>query len=226
MSTSHLNHTQQNTADAYELLLFDYATGNLDMPQSLIVMSHTMLNEGALNKVNAYETTGGMLLETQDQADINPDSLDNIFAKIEATPADAKKVSDAAHISCSVLPEPIAQMTRKPVTDIQWKSVLPGIQKTDLPFSRNESFTELLKIDADKAVPSHSHGGQEITLVLDGSFFEGDTEYKRGDLVVADGSVTHAPLAGSKGCVCITSRTAPLRFKGLFGNIINPFLKH
>jgi anti-sigma factor ChrR (cupin superfamily) len=55
--------------------------------------------------------------------------------------------------------------------------------------------TRLLEVRAGVALPSHTHAGIELTLVLQG------------------------------GCLCLAVTDAPLRLTGRLGRMLNPFLR-
>lgn len=211
--------------DNYELLLFDYAAGNLDPAQNMIVLSHTLINADAKARVEAYEAAGAALMASHTESALSMNALESVFEKID-TYAEAKTaVQNKPLQASSILPAPIADALKMPLEQLPWRHVVSGVDKVDIKFSRNTSYTELLKIEPGKKIAPHSHEGEEITLVLDGSFEDSTGTYRRGDLIVADASVTHAPHAGmEKGCICVTARTAPLHFKGIM-SLLNPFLK-
>jgi putative transcriptional regulator len=85
--------------------------------------------------------------------------------------------------------------------------------------------TRLLWIKAGAKVPTHTHGGREYTLVLQGSFSDESGRFGRGDVEVADAEVTHKPVAGSEcDCICLAVTDAPLRMTGPIGRILNYFI--
>jgi len=74
-------------------------------------------------------------------------------------------------------------------------------------------------------VPVHSHGGLELTLVIDGSFSDATGSYGRGDLQGADETLQHQPHAGAeKDCICLAVTDGPLRFKSLAARLVQPRL--
>ena len=55
----------------------------------------------------------------------------------------------------------------------------------------NAAFRGLLRAQPGVSIPHHGHNGSELTLVLKGSFWDGETQYKPGDLEEADPGVAH-----------------------------------
>ncbi|MCD8563338.1 MAG: cupin domain-containing protein [Alphaproteobacteria bacterium] len=82
-----------------------------------------------------------------------------------------------------------------------------------------------MKIGPGLKTPEHKHGGLELTLVLGGAVMDSEGIYRRGDLLVADETLTHSPQACPKaGCVCMVVTSAPVKLTG-FMSFLNPFLK-
>jgi putative transcriptional regulator len=83
----------------------------------------------------------------------------------------------------------------------------------------------LLRIPAGKPVPEHGHGGRELTLVLSGSFHDGEKLFARGDLDEADASVQHQPVATpDEDCICLAVTDAPLKFRSWLVRLVQPVL--
>ena len=75
-------------------------------------------------------------------------------------------------------------------------------------------------------MPRHTHGGEEITLVLAGAFSDEHGFYERGDVAVANENIEHRPVAHASGdCICLAVTDAPVRLTGGVGRLLNPFLK-
>lgn len=86
--------------------------------------------------------------------------------------------------------------------------------------------TQLLKIASGTAMPSHTHLGTELTLVLAGGFSDESGQYGEGDVAEADDSVTHRPVADpGEDCICLAVTDAPLRLTGALGWLLNPFIR-
>jgi putative transcriptional regulator len=83
-----------------------------------------------------------------------------------------------------------------------------------------------LRIKAGRSIPSHTHRGPEVTLVLDGGFSDQRGHYSRGDVCVADDTVEHRPVADPDGeCLCLALSGGPIRFKGWLGSLLAPFMR-
>ena len=73
-------------------------------------------------------------------------------------------------------------------------------------------------------IPKHTHQGEEHTLILHGAFSDETGQYQRGDYISKTAHDTHAPRADSD-FICLAITTAPLKFTGTFGPVLNWMLK-
>lgn len=83
--------------------------------------------------------------------------------------------------------------------------------------------TYLMYVAPNMTMPLHDHHGEELTLVLSGSFSDGTATYHRGDLVTQDSGQAHAPMIGDEACLCLFAAEGPIRPKTLLGRLLQPF---
>ena len=73
-------------------------------------------------------------------------------------------------------------------------------------------------------VPEHTHRGNELTLVLNGEFEDGQRCYDSGDFILMNGTDTHTPISTSeKGCLVFSFVEEPLHFTSGLARLLNPF---
>ncbi|WJG08406.1 ChrR family anti-sigma-E factor [Aliiglaciecola sp. LCG003] len=73
-------------------------------------------------------------------------------------------------------------------------------------------------------VPEHTHRGTELTLVINGEFSDGMSDYDTGDFILMGGENTHAPYSeASEGCLVFSIVDAPLHFTSGIARLLNPF---
>jgi putative transcriptional regulator len=76
------------------------------------------------------------------------------------------------------------------------------------------ALTYLVFARSNTMLSLHTHGGRELTYVLDGAFTDTTGRFEAGDFVETDESVEHAPRATSEGaCVCLISSDTPMQLK-------------
>ena len=78
----------------------------------------------------------------------------------------------------------------------------------------------LIRFKPGTVLPDHSHSGQELTVVLSGSYSDTQGRFACGDMAELDGSVDHRPQVDSdEDCVALIVTDSPLRFRGLIARL-------
>ncbi|HBK92772.1 MAG TPA: transcriptional regulator [Parvularcula sp.] len=210
-----------------DLTLAAYAAGQLDEARSVVIAAHLRLCAKCRLAVADFEAVGGACLETVEPAAMSDSALDSFWlraGKQEAAPAPASILAandfalDAAH--------PLARYLKEGVDAIAWKNVAPGLAQHVIPADGyRPGVLRLLKISPGVRIPKHTHGDEELTLILRGSYTDEVGEFRHGDLADLDEDVLHAPLAtGDQPCICLIATSAPLRFRSIVGRIVQPFI--
>lgn len=215
--------------DIANAMIMDHVTGKLPEPLSLVIASHIAINKDAMAKYTALCTAGGEMLEDLQPAAVNDNALDALMDKLESLPQkDEQKNTKPDTFDAEtrrIIPEPLLPYLKENLSDLKWRSLGGGVREYALPTTKGFR-TSLLSIEPGKSIPSHTHKGVEYTLVLDGAYEECGENIVTGDFVCNDASDTHQPIADpTHGCLCLAVIDAPLKFDGLLGWLINPFLK-
>lgn len=207
-------------------MLMDYASGALREAPSLVIATHLALCTQCRAEVARCEAVGGKLLEQADEIAVSSECRAKVMAMLDAQQQPASMPSYDPFI-CNVLPAPLRKYVGCGVGDVQWEKMSDTIDK--LPLSKcqcSKGKPYLMRLRAGARSPSHTHTGQELTVVLSGSLIDGERVYHRGDFILHDATTTHAPAAGdSEDCVCLIMLAGSLRFKGLLGRLIGPFVR-
>jgi putative transcriptional regulator len=73
-------------------------------------------------------------------------------------------------------------------------------------------------------VPEHTHKGTEMTLVVDGQYGDGISEYDSGDFTIMSNKHNHLPHSeADDGCLVFTIVDQPLHFTSGIARLLNPF---
>ncbi|MCC1493007.1 ChrR family anti-sigma-E factor [Cognatishimia sp. F0-27] len=203
-------------------LLLGYSAGTLPEAVNLIVATHVSLCDDCRAAVEAYDALGGATMDHLETVDVSDACLDGALDLIRngawAAPDRPLVPQD------SVLPQPLRDYVGGSIEDVKWRPVGMGVKQAILPTTSDAS-ARLLYIPAGTAVPDHSHGGMELTLVLKGAFSDEDGTFARGDIEVAHEDMHHTPVADiSEDCICLAVTDAPLKFKGLLPRIAQRFV--
>jgi putative transcriptional regulator len=211
-------------------LLIAYAAGSQDEPVALVVATHLALCPRCRKEVERLEALGGVLLEEQEAEALAEKSLEQALARLdEAAPDEPARPSrQPARRSAEVdpvVPRPLRDYLGDGLDQLDW-TAFRGLEKVELLPEFPSFRTRLMRIKSGTAMPTHTHDGSELTLVLAGGFSDESGHFVRGDVAEADPSVNHQPVADpGEDCLCLAVTDAPLRLTGPFGRLLNPFLR-
>lgn len=209
----HIEHIEHHVPDR---LMLAYASGNLPHAFALVIAAHVSLCAECRAAMEAHCAVGGALLDEVPGMPVSDGLRGDLLARLDDRADDTP-----VHRRAGPLPGPV--MTQLQGRAPRWRSVGGGVRQCVLSADRTGS-ARLLSIPAGRAVPDHSHGGLELTLVLQGAFADETGRFARGDLEVADDDLEHKPVAeAGQTCICLAATDAPLRFKGLVPRMLQPF---
>ena len=208
-----------------EARLLEYAAGSLAEPIALLVATHLSLCPRCRIETRELEAVGGALLDKLEPSPLNEGGLEHLFARLEQQDDEEEAPLQHATEGEPDLPEPLRSYVGGALSLLPWRRLGPLGQVLLLPEHPNLT-TRLLSIRAGTAMPSHTHAGAEMTLVLRGAFSDETGHYLRGDLAEADEEVDHQPVADQgEDCLCLAVTDARLNLTGTFGRLVNPFVR-
>lgn len=195
-------------------LLAAYSTGTLDPATHALVASHLLLKpENRAYVAGLEELACERLIEAPPAPLGDRDAcLAAIFA---GTPAPSPKSPTG------LLPAPLLHFVGQDLADVRWRSSLPGVRESRISGNRFGK-ASLLHVKAGRRMPSHTHEGSEITLVLSGGFSDETGHYLRGDVAIAGAELDHRPVTDAdEDCICFAVTDAPLHLTGPVGRIFD-----
>jgi len=199
-----------------EELLLSYASGAADEAVALIVASHLALCAGCRATVAASEAAGGSLIANIAPVPVNQSAYDSLLARLDE-PENA--VVRGANITSNV-PSPLQQYIGADYDALPWRQIVDGLAHYPIP-TKGKTRARLIRAEPGAAVSTHTHRGEEWTLVLTGSYTDATGHYACGDVQSTTPALTHEPAA-DPGPVCINLAVtdAPLIFKGLLPKLV------
>lgn len=205
-------------------LLLDYAVGRMAEPWSLVVACHLALCPDCREEMRRLEALGGDILAHTEASPLRrPLPADLPARDMARKPGGATPALPARDAR---LPAPLLSYLPGGLDAARWRWVGSGVRSFPLPLRSRQGMVSLLRIEPGRGLPSHSHGGDEMTLVLCGGFSDERGDFRRGDVEIADGDVQHQPVAmPDEPCICLAVTDAPLRFAGPFGWIFNQWAR-
>jgi putative transcriptional regulator len=191
-------------------LLVSHAAGNCGEGASLLVATHLALCAECRRKVADAEAVGGALL-----CDIAPATLrlsvDEVILRLEEN-AGMPERAPPRRPDHSTTPEPLRSYLGGDLETVRWTAIAPGLSYRPL-FGRDGTRVRLMRTAPGAGVGLHTHRGEELTLVLSGSFSDGTGQYRRGDVQTATPELLHRPVTDLESwCVSLTVVDAPLKF--------------
>ena len=210
-----------------EDLLFDYATGSLGESWSVAIATHLALCPQCRSTVAEFDAVGGSLVNTAQPVDPSESLFDAVMQKVDMT-VDVPEKRGGLHNGGGhkpILPQPLRGYLGGDVDQLNWQRLGFGAHQLLISSIEDGATARLLRIPAGRPVPSHSHGGRELTLVLSGAFSDETGTYCRGDLQEVDENIEHQPHAApGEDCICLAVTDTPLRFKSRAARIVQPLM--
>lgn len=204
-------------------LLAGYAAGTLSYPAQALVGAHLELSDQNRGYVSSLESLGGVSLSDADPVALN--DRDSALSAIFSDDTPFSNDNAPAPAAESKLPESLHSIVGDTMDGLPWKTLLPGVKECKLG-EIDGCATSLLWVRAGRAMPSHTHHGTELTLVLQGGFRDDDGHYVSGDVAFADGDVDHKPIADEgEDCICFAVTAGRLELTGPVGRWFAPFMR-
>lgn len=196
-----------------------FAAGTLDEGRSLVVATHLALCGHCRGFVAALEEIGGEMLDRIEPVAMASDAAARTLDRL-ASPAPDAKPSAA----------PVWSAERDELLGYRlgpWRWISPGLhyRPVDVP-ATSESRVFMLKAAPGMTLPAHKHTGTELTCVLAGAFIHEGGRYGAGDCDDADQDDNHSPVIDDgETCVCLVAMQGQIRFTGLLGRMMQPFIR-
>jgi putative transcriptional regulator len=97
------------------------------------------------------------------------------------------------------------------VAALPWRRIGKNFRFCQLRLGDKQRETTLFFIKAGGSVPHHRHRGDEITVILKGSFSDHEDKYNVGDFIVRTSGESHRPVASQdQDCLCLSTLDAPI----------------
>lgn len=207
-------------------LLVSYASGDLVEAWSLLVATHSALCTDCRDKVHAAEAVGGALVADSEPVEMEAGALEATMERV-AVQVDEPAVVPVTAVGSAkpVFPQPLRDYAGGDLDGLKWRRLGHGAFHVPLVTGRGAPTARLIRIPAGRPVPEHGHNGLELTMVLQGGLVDGGTRFGAGDVETADSDLEHQPMAEpGQDCICLAVTDAPLRFRGAFARLVQPFI--
>jgi putative transcriptional regulator len=208
--------------DTIEALMARYVAGALPEPARVLVAAHLEMKPANRLLVNGLDLLAGEMLEKSEPAPIS--ERDRRLAEIFRSSPPEVIAEDKALPEDTIFPPSLRRFVGFRSEDIPWRRRLPGFREYPLG-DIDGCEVNLMWIRAGRALPSHTHRGTELILILDGAFNDHRGRFAPGDISVADETLDHRPVAEKdRPCIAFSVMDAPIKLTGsltrLIGDII------
>jgi putative transcriptional regulator len=198
-----------------------YAAGTLGEALSVAAACHVSMCAECRTAVRKAEALGGEILDDLQSSAVSDVCRAATFASlIDMTVAKPVNVK-------SDMPLPLQRLLKgQDFAQLRWRKKAPGISIYGLPLSRSaKGSLKLVSIASGMSMLEHGHGGEELTLVLQGAFKDKVGRFARGDIADLDQDTEHCPIIEEgETCICLFATEAPSHFKTFIGRLLQPFL--
>ena len=205
--------------------LVSYSAGALPAALGVVASSHLERCKECRERLLDADQIGGVLLQQQRVDAPASDARAAMLALLE----DASQIEVATSPSEVVeerdpdlLPSALHPWFGNSLRALHWRRVAPGVQRI-LASDIHGGDLMLLRIAPGSKLPLHSHGGNELTMILDGAYDDMLGHFGPGDVADLDGETLHQPVT-SPGvpCICVAATDAPLKFSGWVARTLQP----
>lgn len=204
-------------------LLAAYSAGSLPLSQALCIAAHLEHCGKCLHDLQQLNRVGSELMQ---QLDPSPPSMrlkQDLLDRLDSLQDSGAELAFGGNPS---IPRCLRKFVSSDYRDLRWKRVSPGIQSVELCRDSNGARVELMRIKPGGAAMTHSHLGDEYTVILEGSFSDEQGLYRKGDFLVKGDDDRHTPVATLDGeCICLAVTEGPIQLSGILGRLLNPLIR-
>jgi putative transcriptional regulator len=207
-----------------EATILAFAAGTLPEAHGFVAATHAAYCSHCREALRAAERLGGSLMMEEASSAVTDGCRAATLASLDAVatpvrPVASKTTREVPAVLCNLL-------DNTKLADLHWKKKAPGVATCELPLSKGgKTHLQLLRIGPGRAMPEHGHGGEELTLILRGSYKDHTGRYIVGDVADLDEDTEHQPIVDSdEDCICLVATEAPTKFKSFWARLAQPFV--
>ncbi|MFL5305957.1 MAG: ChrR family anti-sigma-E factor [Polyangia bacterium] len=204
--------------------LLAHAAGTASEGASLAIACHVALCAACSARVAELEVLGGALLETAGSAELRPDALASVLARLDAAPqprAAAALPEVPELLRPYGLPRTLRAVLGRAQVPVRWRLVIPGVRAINLPVGAADDVVRLIAFKGGITIPLHDHGGPEHIVVFSGALEEEGARFGRGDISVREPGERHQQrVAPGEPCIALVVNEGKLQPLTLRGRIL------
>ncbi len=209
-----------------------FSAGTLSFSQAICVSAHTEHCSQCRADVKRLNQVGSELLNQLKPEKVSASLKQSVMEAIDrAEESNHESIVDRTtpqqRPTHKQVPKCLQRLVPEGFSKLDWKRLSPSIHAAKLCSDVDGSKVEMIKIQPGGQVASHNHTGEEITLVLSGSFSDNSGNYQAGDIIFRNqDDKNHRPIASQDcECICLTAVQSPIEFTGFFARLFNPLVR-
>ena len=207
--------------------LLSYSAGALPAALAVVASAHLERCAACRARLLDADRIGGVLLQQQRVGAPTEHARAAMLALLDTEPAFEQETLPPDIVEehqPDRLPGALHPWFGNSMRALRWRRVAPGVQRIRATGISGGDLM-LLRIAPGSMLPLHSHGGSELTMILDGAYDDVLGHFGPGDVADLDGETQHQPLT-SPGvpCICVAATDAPLKFAGWVARTLQPLL--
>jgi len=215
---------KQNTLTLVESLLIDYAGGSLPLALEVLVETHISMNPTSARSIRMLLQIGGALMENSEPVSMSEGSFEKLMEEFDCGEDDV--VQNEVSNDNDKLPLPLRNYISDNNFSKNWRRIGIGLSEQTVEFGDEFGSAKLYRIAPGCGVPSHSHDGNEVSLVLAGGFTDEYGSYGPGDISIQETGAIHKPVADADGeCIVLAVNEGPIVLTGPVGRLLNMLIK-
>lgn len=213
--------------------LTDFASGSLPLSEAVCVSAHLEFCAKCRSHVQQLSDLGAQLLtqlessETIDVNAVNDADFDRLMQKIETQETSpVTQLKDELAPVDTGLPRVVQKLASEGLQNLKWAQLGRSLRIAPIKVGEGCRQTSIYDIRAGGRMPEHEHRGEEITVLLKGSFSDSEGKYVKGDFVVRHAGERHQPTATlDTDCICLVSLEQPVRPSSIWYRLMEPFVQ-
>jgi len=206
--------------------LIGYSSGALPLAFAAVVASHLELCATCRARVGEADAIGARLIEQQEGAPLSAGAREALQARLSEASALAPQPARSGRPDPDLLPTALQPWFGERYSTLRWRAVAPGVQILRGGDTGPDARLLMLRTAPGRRMPLHSHGNNELTLVLRGAYDDVLGHFGPGDVADLDADIEHQPVT-SPGvpCISVAASDAPMRFSGWMARAMQAVLR-
>lgn len=212
--------------------LTDFAAGSLPLSEAVCVAAHLEFCAKCRSHVQQLSDVAAQMMVRLEPVAVaaDDDGFDSLMQRIEtgeSAPQPARVVEPSRVSAASGMPRVVQKLARGSLQDMSWVQLGRSLRIAPVKTGCKDRQTAIYDIKAGGRMPEHEHRGEEITVLLKGSFSDAEGKYVRGDFVVRHAGERHQPTATlDTDCICLVSLAEPVKPTSIWYRLLEPFVQY